>query len=98
MGGTVLVQEKIEIFWRIKLGVNGNPPFYQCPGANALANDARFYAYQGCAMQNQGIILITLNVCLLNAWFSNNLTALSYYLQSPCACAVNGACGCVAHV
>ena len=38
---TVLVQGKVVILCQIKLGVNENPPFYQCARVNARANDAR---------------------------------------------------------
>ena len=40
-GVTVLFQGKVVILSQIKLGVNENPPFYQCSGVNARANDAR---------------------------------------------------------
>ena len=53
----MLVQEKVVILCQIKLGVNENPPFYQCARVNARANNARKYAHPGCAMQNQGITL-----------------------------------------
>ena len=40
-GVTVLVQGKVVILCQIKLGVNENPPCYQCARVNARANDAR---------------------------------------------------------
>ena len=40
-GATMLFQGKVVILCQIKLGVNENPPFYQCARVNARANDAR---------------------------------------------------------
>ena len=37
----MLVQGKVVILCQIKLGVNENPPCYQCARVNARANDAR---------------------------------------------------------